>query len=140
MQSGSARAIAIYPPGTDKSGLKARTDEAVRWFEKARSAYAAVHYILASLAAGYALKGETGRAGVALSEARRLSDRYSSIARLKQRPEQDGCKRRSSALWPRPPCSPASGWPECRKNEHRPERRALLTDGLQQPLFQNIAR
>jgi len=86
MQSGSARAIAIYPPGTDKSGLKARTDEAVRWFEKARSAYAAVHHILASLAAGYALKGETGRAGVALSEARRLSDRYSSIARLKAAP------------------------------------------------------
>ena len=86
MQSGSARAIAIYPPGTDKSGLKARTDEAVRWFEKARSAYAAVRHILASLAAGYALKGETGRAGVALSEARRLSDRYSSIARLKAAP------------------------------------------------------
>jgi len=66
--------------------LKARTDEAVRWFEKARSAYAGVHGIHASLAAGYALKGEAGRAAVALSEARRLSDRYSSIARLKAAP------------------------------------------------------
>ena len=66
--------------------LKARTDEAVRWFEKARRAHAGVHYIHASLAAGYALKGETGRATVALSEARRLSDRYSSIARLKAAP------------------------------------------------------
>ena len=40
----------------------------------------------ASLAAGYALKGEMGRASVALREARRLSDRYSSIARLKAAP------------------------------------------------------
>jgi TolB-like protein len=66
--------------------LKARTDEAVQWFEKARSAHAGIHHIHASLAAGYALKGETGRAAVALSEARRLSDRYSSIARLKEAP------------------------------------------------------
>jgi hypothetical protein len=36
-----------------------------------------------SLAAGYALKSETQRASVALGEARRVSDRYSSIARLK---------------------------------------------------------
>jgi adenylate cyclase len=63
--------------------VKARTDEAVAWFEKARSAHAGVHYIHASLAAGYALKGQTGRATVALGEARRLSDCYSSIARLK---------------------------------------------------------
>ena len=63
--------------------LKARIDEAIRWFERARSAYAGIHHIHASLAAGYALKGEMGRASVALREARRLSDRYSSIARLK---------------------------------------------------------
>jgi adenylate cyclase len=66
--------------------LKAHTDEAVRWFEKARSAHAGLHYIHASLAAGYALKGETERASVALGEARRLSDRYSSIARLRAAP------------------------------------------------------
>ena len=66
--------------------LKARIDEAVPWFEKARSAHVGFHFIHASLAAGYALKSETGRAKVALREARRLSDRYSSIARLKAAP------------------------------------------------------
>jgi TolB-like protein len=63
--------------------LKARIDEALPWFEKARSAYASYHYIHASLAAGYALKGEMKRASVALGEARRLCNRYSSIACLK---------------------------------------------------------
>jgi TolB-like protein len=63
--------------------LKARTDEAVPWFEKARSAYAGKHFIHASLAAAYALKGETKRASVALGQARRLSNRYSSITHLK---------------------------------------------------------
>jgi TolB-like protein len=66
--------------------FKARTDEAVAWLEKARSVYAGLDYIHGSLAAGYALKGETQRASVALGEARRLSDRYSSIARLKAAP------------------------------------------------------
>jgi adenylate cyclase len=66
--------------------LKARTDEAVPWFEKARSVYVGLDYIHASLAAGYALKGETERASVALGEARRLNDRYSSIACLKAGP------------------------------------------------------
>jgi TolB-like protein len=68
--------------------LKARTDEAVPWFEKARSAHAGLHYIYGSLAAGYALKGETKRASVALKEARRLSDHYSSIVHLKAAPER----------------------------------------------------
>ena len=66
--------------------LKARADEAVRWLEKARSAYAGYHYIHASLAAGYALRGERKRASVALGEARRLSNRYASIAGLKAAP------------------------------------------------------
>jgi adenylate cyclase len=66
--------------------VKGRTDEAVPWFEKARSAHVGFHFIHASLAAGYALKGETGRAAVALREARKLSGRYSSIARLKAAP------------------------------------------------------
>jgi len=66
--------------------LKARTDEAVRWLEKARSAYAGAHHIQSALAAGYGLKGEKERAAAALGEARRLSDRYSSIARLKAAP------------------------------------------------------
>jgi TolB-like protein len=66
--------------------LKARTDEAVRWLEKARSAYAGAHQIHAWIAAGYALKGETKRASIALGEARRLSNRYSNIAGLKAAP------------------------------------------------------
>lgn len=63
--------------------LKAQTGEAVGWLEKARSAHAGAHHIHASLAAGYALKGETKRALIALDEARRLSSRYSSITSLK---------------------------------------------------------
>jgi tetratricopeptide (TPR) repeat protein len=66
--------------------LKARTDEAVSWFEKSRNAYAGYHFIHASLAASYALRGETKRASVALREAQRLSNRYSSIAGLKAAP------------------------------------------------------
>ena len=66
--------------------LQARTNAAIPWLERARSAYAGRHYIHASLAAGYALKGEMERASFALREARRLSDRYSSIARLKAAP------------------------------------------------------
>jgi len=59
-------------------------DDAILWFEKARSANAALHYVHAYLAAAYALKGETERAAAELAEARRLSGEGSwpSIARL----------------------------------------------------------
>jgi len=68
--------------------LQSRTEEAIRWFEKARSASegaANVGVVHASLAAAYALKGEIERATAELAEARMLSidGRYSSIARLK---------------------------------------------------------
>jgi TolB-like protein len=66
--------------------LRARIDEAVGWLEKSRSADTGTDRIHAALAAGYALKGETERAWVALDEARRRSDRYSSIACLKATP------------------------------------------------------
>jgi adenylate cyclase len=64
--------------------LQSRTQEAILWLEKGRSAnpeYPGVHALLAS---AYALKGETERAAAELAEARKLSpdDRYSSIARL----------------------------------------------------------
>ena len=64
--------------------LQSRTDEAIVWFEKARSANPALPFVHAYLASAYALKGETERAAAELAEARRLSsdDRYSSIARL----------------------------------------------------------
>jgi adenylate cyclase len=65
--------------------LQGRTDEAIVWFEKARSAIPAVPNFRSLLAAAYALRGETERAATELAEARRLSpdDRFSSIARLK---------------------------------------------------------
>jgi adenylate cyclase len=65
--------------------VQSRTDEAIVWLEKARSANPSHPQFHAYLAAAYALEGETERAGVELAEARRLSgdDRYSSIARLR---------------------------------------------------------
>jgi adenylate cyclase len=65
--------------------LQSRTDEAVIWLEKARSAMPAHALPHAHLASAYALKGKTERAAAELAEARRLSgdDRFSSIARLK---------------------------------------------------------
>jgi adenylate cyclase len=67
--------------------LQSRTDEAIVWLERARSANPAQVDLNAYLASAYALKGETKRAAFELAEARRLSDddRYSSIARLKAR-------------------------------------------------------
>ena len=64
--------------------LQSRIDDSILWFEKARSANPAFGRNHASLAAAYALKGDTERAGFELSEARRLSgdNRYSSIAGL----------------------------------------------------------
>jgi TolB-like protein/class 3 adenylate cyclase/Flp pilus assembly protein TadD len=65
--------------------LQSRIDEAVVWFEKARSALPRFPGLRTFLASAYALKGETERASVELQEAQRLSGdgRYSSIARLK---------------------------------------------------------
>ena len=57
--------------------LQSRTDEAIIWLERARSA-------IPTLASAYALDGETQRAATELTEARKLSsnDRYTSLARL----------------------------------------------------------
>jgi hypothetical protein len=65
--------------------LQSRTDEAILWLEKARSANPAIPYVHLYLASAYALKGEIGWAAVELAEARRLADddRWSSITRLK---------------------------------------------------------
>ena len=62
--------------------LQSRTDEAIVWLEKARSAMPAVPIVRSRLASAYALKGETERAAAELAEARRLSggDLFSSIA------------------------------------------------------------
>jgi len=66
--------------------LQSRTDEAIIWFEKARSANPAHPFVHAWLASAYGLKGESERAAAELAEARRLSgnpDRFSSIARIR---------------------------------------------------------
>jgi adenylate cyclase len=65
--------------------LQSRTDEAIVWLEKARSAMPAVPIVRSGLASAYALKGETERAAAELGEARRLSvdGRFTSIAHVK---------------------------------------------------------
>jgi adenylate cyclase len=65
--------------------LQSRTDEAIPWLEKARSANPRHPFFHAHLASAYALKGDTEQAVAELAEARRLTndDRYASIARLK---------------------------------------------------------
>jgi tetratricopeptide (TPR) repeat protein len=65
--------------------LQSRTDEAIVWLERARSAQPGLPAPHSRLAAAYALKGETERAAIELAEARKLvrDDRYSSVARVK---------------------------------------------------------
>jgi adenylate cyclase len=73
--------------GTDHL-LQSRTDEAIVWLEKARSAWPSVPIIRGYLASAYALNSEAERAAAELAEAQRLAgdNRYSSIARLKALP------------------------------------------------------
>ena len=65
--------------------LQSRTDEAILWLERSRSAVPELPFVHLLLASAYGLKGETERAAAELAEARRLrsGDVYSSIARLK---------------------------------------------------------
>jgi len=66
--------------------LQSRTDEAIAWLEKARTANPAHPGVRRTLAAAYGLKGETERAAGELAQARRLSgdpDTYSSVSRMK---------------------------------------------------------
>jgi TolB-like protein len=65
--------------------VQSRTEEAILWFEKARTAMPEHSSPHAHLASAYALKGLTERAAGELAEARRFSgdDRYSSIAHLR---------------------------------------------------------
>jgi adenylate cyclase len=65
--------------------LQSRTDEAIVWLEKARSAAPAKPFNYLNLTAAYALGGESDRAATELAEARRLRGKgsFSSIAKLK---------------------------------------------------------
>jgi tetratricopeptide (TPR) repeat protein len=64
--------------------LQSRVDDAILWFEKARSAAPGEPFPHGYLASAYALKGETDRAAAELAEARSLvgDGRFSNIARL----------------------------------------------------------
>jgi TolB-like protein/Tfp pilus assembly protein PilF len=68
--------------------LQSHTEEAIVWFEKARSDMPALPFPRSRLAAAYALRGETERAAAELAEARRLDggDVFASIAHLKAYP------------------------------------------------------
>jgi tetratricopeptide (TPR) repeat protein len=64
--------------------LQSRTEEAIVWLEKARSANGRLPVVHAYLASAYAVKGETERASAEFAEAQRLSDNhYPTIASLK---------------------------------------------------------
>jgi tetratricopeptide (TPR) repeat protein len=65
--------------------LQSRINEAIHWFENARSANQQLASIHANLSSAYALNADIQRAAAELTEARRRSsdDRFSSIARLK---------------------------------------------------------
>jgi TolB-like protein/DNA-binding winged helix-turn-helix (wHTH) protein len=65
--------------------LQSRTDEAIVWLEKARSAVPELPFVHALLASAYGLKGDTERAAAELAEARRLRGEgaYLSIAQVK---------------------------------------------------------
>lgn len=65
--------------------LQSRTDEAIVWFERARSVSPTIPHVHSYLAAAYALKGDDDHAATELVEARRLSGghRLSSIAHAK---------------------------------------------------------
>ena len=66
--------------------LQSRTDEAIAWLEKARSASPVHPGVRDRLAAAYGLIGETERAAAELAEARRLSgdpDTFSSVSRMR---------------------------------------------------------
>jgi len=66
--------------------LQSRTDEAIVWLERGRSAGPAKPFIRVELAAAYALGGDLDRAASELAEARRLRGEgsYSSIAKIKR--------------------------------------------------------
>jgi len=65
--------------------LQSRTEEAIGWLEKARSAAPAKPFNHLPLAAAYGLSGDVDRAATELAEARRLRGKgsFSSIARMK---------------------------------------------------------
>ena len=95
--------------------LQSRTDEAIVWLEKARSANGRLPVVHAYLASAYALKGEAERASAEFAEAQRLSDNhYPTIASLKAGRYFGVPKFRA---YTKPLFSLVCARPECRRNE-----------------------
>jgi adenylate cyclase len=65
--------------------LQSRSDEAIVWYEKARTSIPAAPNLHIRLAAAYGLRNDTQRGAAELAEARGLSpdDRFSSLSRLR---------------------------------------------------------
>jgi tetratricopeptide (TPR) repeat protein len=71
--------------------LQSRTDEAIVWLEKARTANPGHPFTRGHLAAAYGIKGETERAAAELAKTRRLRvdpDQLSSIAHMRGGPRK----------------------------------------------------
>jgi hypothetical protein len=66
--------------------IQSRIDEAISWFERARSANPGLVSARAFLAAAYALKGEAQSGATEIAEVRRLSPQgyYSSVTSMKE--------------------------------------------------------
>jgi tetratricopeptide (TPR) repeat protein len=99
--------------------LRSRLDEAILWLEKPRSVYGWFHPVHAGLAAAYALNGEIDRAVAALGEARNLSDRYSSISRLKAWPGRQWLEVPKLRAAAEPTYFAGCERPGCRRNDRR---------------------
>ena len=81
--------------------LQSRTDEAIVWLEKARSAAPARPFDHLALAAAYGLSDDLDRAAAEVSAARRLRGEgsFSSIAEMKASRWQRSLSPRSRALF-----------------------------------------
>jgi adenylate cyclase len=80
--------------------LQSRIEEAIAWFERARSVNSKLPLFRLHLASAYALNGETERASVELAEARKLQGEgsFSSIARVVS-PQVRGARPEIRALY-----------------------------------------
>jgi tetratricopeptide (TPR) repeat protein len=81
--------------------LQSRTDEAIVWLQKARSAAPAKPFIHVHLASAYALSGEMDRTATELAEARRLRGKgsFSSIAKMKAGGLWGSLPLKTRSLW-----------------------------------------
>jgi TolB-like protein/class 3 adenylate cyclase/Tfp pilus assembly protein PilF len=77
--------------------LQSRTDEALVWLEKARSANPRLPFVHAYLAAAYEIKGNAERARAELGEAQKLSENYGRLSVVEKSPWYNNPKIRAFA-------------------------------------------